>query len=102
MIEFWKNISSTGIYEALTEKEKRTIRLLNQIVMLAMILQIGGVLALFLKFRLEFVFISIAPIPLYLALFYFQKNRKYKTARWLLLIFSGLIITVFNFLFGPL
>lgn len=101
MLLIWRRLSDIGVYSDTTESELKKIRLLNQMAILATLLQIASLLILFVNFTPGLLAVSCFPLPFYLFIFYLQKKKHYYTARWLLIIGAIFIITIFNLLFGP-
>ena len=86
MLLIWRRLSDIGVYSDTTESELKKIRLLNQMAILATLLQIAGLLILFVNFTPGLLAVSCFPLPFYLFIFYLQKKKHYYTARWLLII----------------
>lgn len=101
MFKIWRKLSDIGVYPDTTESELKKIRLLNQMAILATIMQIAGILTLFANFTPSLLVASCFPLPFYLLVFYLQDKKQYYTARWVQIVSSIFIITIFNYLFGP-
>ncbi len=92
---FLNRIFSIGTYPDLTDKERKRVVLLNQIAFLGIVsIFIIGILSLIVdeEKRNAYTLIGLLEIAALLSIFYWQRVRKYRLARGVLLIVSYVFI----------
>ncbi len=102
MKNIWELVSNIGVDDQVSSTVLWKIRLLNQMALLALVLQVFSLLILLVNFHWVFLSISLSPIPLYLFIWWLQAKKKYILARWVMILSSNFLVFLYNFTFGNL
>ncbi|MCI5084049.1 MAG: ATP-binding protein [Saprospiraceae bacterium] len=102
MKNLWESISAIGTSADQSHQDVKKIRLLNQMAGLAIVLQLLGLITLPFSYSSVILLSCIFSSLVFLGVIILQHYKLYLFARAVQTIFAILIITAFNYLFGPL
>ena len=96
----WHKISENGIDIKLENSEKKRIRILNRIIFINAIIALIFIIVDFSNLSYEGALISTVTFSISILLFFLIKNKLYKVAKWIIILFIILYISAICLLTG--
>ena len=96
----WHKFSENGIDIKLDDPEKKRIRILNRIIFINAVLALIFIIVDLSNFSYEGSLISTVTFLISILLFFIIKNKLYKVAKWIILLFIILYISAICLLTG--